>query len=86
MITLLASLLGVHRRAVMAGAAIAFAGSALIAIEVLRGWERAKIEADRNADYIETRQDMDNADIGTGDADADRDWLRGAAERLHGAR
>lgn len=66
---------------------------ALVAVSVAVGLiqygkstERAEDAAREAQDYIETRQDMDNADIGTGDADIDLDWLRGAAERLHGPR
>lgn len=36
--------------------------------------QRAKIEGLQ--DYRETRERIDNADIGDGDADADREWLR----------
>lgn len=52
----------------------------------IRADERARIEAERARDYIETRRDMDNADIGTGNVEDDLIWLRSAADRMRGPR
>lgn len=43
---------------------------------------QTRTDLDNATDYLETRKEMDNADIGNGDADADRGWLADAANRL----
>lgn len=63
-------------------------GAALVALMLL-GWayaygvaserQRAALEAAQDA--LQTHERIDNADIGSGDADADRDWLRDRAGR-----
>ena len=45
---------------------------------------QTRTDLDNATSYTETRKDMDNADIGNGDADADRGWLADAADRLLG--
>ena len=45
---------------------------------------QTKTDLNNATDYIETRKDMDNADIGKGNADDDRGWLADAANRLLG--
>ena len=48
--------------------------------------ERTKNRLNEAEGYRNERQAIDNADVGQGDPDVDRDWLRDAADRLRGPR
>jgi len=67
------------------GRGLAYLG--LAALAVLTIWtgggrsERARQNAKRMEEYRETRKRADEADIGDGDSDADREWLRDYGEQ-----
>lgn len=70
----------------MGGISAAILILATAAVSYIQHQERAQIEAERARTYIDQRKDMDNADVGEGDAAIDRDWLRDAAGRLSAPR
>jgi hypothetical protein len=68
-------------------ALMAFSGAAVwwVRNDARKDAEAAQKAADEKQ-YRKERRAIDNADTSKGDADADRDWLRGAADRLSGPR